>query len=62
MLKDRLIKRKISTGSPADKAVEFVESSDMANVKLCLDKTKPADLELDLLKMGEYSIVSGSMN
>ena len=62
MLKERLIKRKISTGSPTDRAVEFVESSDMANVKLCLGKTKPADLELDLLKMGEYSIVSGSMN
>ncbi|MCR4807434.1 MAG: nucleoside/nucleotide kinase family protein [Lachnospiraceae bacterium] len=48
MLKKRLVERKISTGSPEEKAVKFVEFSDMANVRLCLEKTKPADLELDL--------------
>ena len=48
MLKERLIERKISTGSPRDTAEAFVEFSDMANVRLCLEKTKAADLELKL--------------
>ena len=52
MLKERLIERKISTGSPIEKAIKFVEFSDMANVTLCLEKTKPADLELYLSKTG----------
>ncbi len=52
ILKDRLINRKISTGSPKEKAIKFVEFSDMANVTLCLDKTKPADLELFLSETG----------
>ena len=50
MLKERLIERKISTGSPRDTAEAFVEFSDMANVRLCLEKTKAADLELKLSK------------
>ena len=54
MLKERLIKRKISTGCPEDEAVAFVEFSDMANVKLCLEKTKRADLELVLSKQSGY--------
>ena len=50
MLKERLIERKISTGSPRGTAEAFVEFSDMANVRLCLEKTKAADLELKLSK------------
>ena len=49
---ERLIERKISTGSPKKKAIKFVEFSDMANATLCLDKTKPADLELYLSETG----------
>ena len=48
MLRERLIERKISTGSPKDKAIAFVEFSDMKNVMLCLENTEPADLELIL--------------
>ena len=59
MLKRRLIQRKISTGSAEDKAMEFVEFSDMANVRLCLNKTKPTDLELILSETSGYSVVSG---
>ena len=54
LLKDRLIERKISTGVAEEKAVQFVEFSDMANVTLCLAKTKPADLELYLSKISGY--------
>jgi hypothetical protein len=48
ILKERLIERKISTGCSKDKAVKFVEFSDMANVTLCLEKTKAADLEIKI--------------
>ncbi len=55
MLKERLIERKISTGCQKDKAIAFVEFSDMANVMLCLEKTGPADLELCLSKKSGYT-------
>ena len=54
MLRERLIARKISTGCPKDEAIAFVEFSDMANVMLCLKKTKPADLWLSLTKESGY--------
>ena len=42
-------------GCPEDEAVAFVEFSDMANVKLCLEKTGKADLELMLSEKSGYS-------
>lgn len=59
MLKKRLIERKISTGSSEEKALKFVEFSDMANVRLCLEKTKLADLELDLSEDFGYAVSRG---
>ncbi len=52
MLKKRLIERKIATGCPREKAIAFVEFSDMANVRLCLEKTKEAELELSVSDEG----------
>ena len=52
MLRKRLIERRIATGVEKDAAVKFVDFSDMANVRLCLEKTKTADLELELSKDG----------
>ncbi len=46
LLRERLIKRKVSTGSAVEEAERFVAFSDMANAALCLEKMKPADLEL----------------
>ncbi len=46
MLRARLIDRKIATGCALEDAEKFVDFSDMANVKLCLNKTKAADLAL----------------
>ena len=48
MLRRRLIRRKMKTGMSQDDAERFVESSDMRNVRLCLDKTMKADLELSI--------------
>jgi hypothetical protein len=55
MLRKRLIDRKISTGCSRKKAEGFVDFSDMANVKLCLEKTKSADLELSLTGEDGYT-------
>ena len=48
MLRRRLIRRKMKTGMAREDAERFVESSDMRNVRLCLDKTMKADLELSV--------------
>ncbi|MBR2668395.1 MAG: nucleoside/nucleotide kinase family protein [Solobacterium sp.] len=45
-LRARLTARKEASGNTREKAVQFVDFSDMANVRLCLEKTRKADLEL----------------
>ena len=50
LLRKRLIARRIATGAAKDAAEKFVDFSDMANVKLCLEKTKSADLELEVTR------------
>ena len=48
MLRRRLIRRKMKTGMSREDAERFVETSDMHNVRVCLDKTMKADLELSI--------------
>ena len=48
MLRDRLIDRKMKSGNDRETATKFVDFSDMANVRLCLEKTVKADLMLSL--------------
>ncbi len=47
-LRERLIRRKMKTGMTRENAESFVEFSDMPNVRLCLEKTMKADLELSV--------------
>jgi len=54
LLRTRLIERRIKTGVDREKAVRFVDFSDMPNVRLCLEKTMPADLQLWIDDAGEY--------
>ena len=64
LLRTRLIDRRIKTGVDREAAVRFVDFSDMPNVRLCLEKTKPADLELQIGRDGSFSRVparTGSM-
>lgn len=56
MLRSRLIDRRIKTGVSRDAAVRFVDFSDMPNVRLCLEESKPADLQLTLDSGGDYHI------
>lgn len=52
LLRERLVRRRIATGVEKKAAEEFVDFSDMANVRLCLEKTKQADLELEIMPDG----------
>ncbi|OON84974.1 nucleoside/nucleotide kinase family protein [Oribacterium sp. C9] len=54
LLRSRLIDRKIKSGNDMYKASKFVDFSDMANVRLCLEKTTKADLLLRVSEDGEY--------
>ena len=58
LLRTRLIERRIRTGVEREAAVRFVDFSDMPNVRLCLSKMMPADLQLRLDADGSYRIVS----
>ena len=54
LLRTRLIDRRIMTGVTKEPAVRFVDFSDMPNVRLCLEKTMPADLRMYLDAEGDY--------
>ena len=57
MLRERLIRRKMKTGMQQEDAERFAASSDLRNVRLCLEKTMPADLELMILSDGPVHIL-----
>lgn len=52
MLRERLVKRKIATSVEKAAAESFVDFSDMANVRLCLQKAMKAELELQISQDG----------
>lgn len=59
MLRERLIDRRVKTGVDREAAVRFVDSSDMPNVRLCLEKTLPADVQLRIDSAGDYHFEKG---
>ena len=59
---ERLIDRRIQTGVDPEAATRFVDFSDMPNVRLCLQKTAAADLQLRIDRGGDYHRVSGGTN
>ena len=56
LLRERLIDRRIKTGVEREVAIRFVDFSDMPNVRTCLAKTGPADLELTVDRDGDFHI------
>ncbi len=54
LLRERLISRRIKTGVAEDEAAQFVDYSDMPNVRLCLSRSVSADLQLEIDETGEY--------
>ena len=59
MLRKRLIDRRIKTGVETEAAARFVDFSDMPNVRLCLEKTLPADVQLFIDRNGDYHLETG---
>ena len=55
MLRNRLVDRKEKSGNTREKSEQFVDYSDMRNVRLCLEHTKAADLELCLEADSSYT-------
>lgn len=56
-LRKRLIDRRIKTGVDEERATQFVDYSDMSNVRLCLERMLPASLQLRLDSKGDYHVV-----
>ncbi len=54
MLRKRLVDRKAKSGNSLEVAEKFVDFSDMANVRLCLEKSMEADLKLCVGEDGNY--------
>ena len=54
MLRRRLIDRRVMTGVEREAATRFVDFSDMPNVRLCLERTLPADVRLSIDADGDY--------
>ncbi len=57
MLRRRLVDRKEKSGNSREKAEKFVDYSDMRNVRLCLEASKRADLELMVEEDGTISLI-----
>ncbi|MBQ7581573.1 MAG: nucleoside/nucleotide kinase family protein [Lachnospiraceae bacterium] len=55
-LRERLVERRIAAGHPAEDAGDFVDFSDMYNVRLCLSHAKEADLTLRLMDDDSYEL------
>ena len=55
-LRKRLIDRRIKTGVDEGSSIEFVDYSDMPNVRLCLEKSKPADYQLRINASDGYLV------
>ncbi|MDO4491031.1 MAG: nucleoside/nucleotide kinase family protein [Lachnospiraceae bacterium] len=53
-LRNRLVSRKKKTGTPAQEAEDFVDSSDMVNVQTCLNESSQADIRIQVLGDGKF--------
>ena len=57
ILRKRLIDRKVAGGNSIEEATSFVDSSDMVNIKTCLEKSKKGDLTLEVLEDSSYRVI-----
>ncbi len=56
LLRERLIDRKVKSGNSLEKAKEFVEFSDMYNVRTCINESCKADICLEICEDGTYKV------
>ncbi|KAG4085583.1 phosphoribulokinase/uridine kinase [Neocallimastix lanati (nom. inval.)] len=57
LLRNRLIDRKAASGNSIEVATSFVDYSDMVNVRTCLQKSKSANLTLEVLEDSSYKCI-----
>lgn len=55
-LRERIVARHMAGGLSPEAAARKAEESDMANIRLCLEHTLPADLRLSLRKDGAFEM------
>ena len=55
LLRERLIERRMKTGVSGEASAQFVDYSDMVNVRLCLEKSLPANLTLRIDSNNDYA-------
>lgn len=55
-LRRRLVARHVAGGRSPEAAAAFVDGSDMANARLCLERSMPADLRLRLADDGSFAV------
>ena len=57
ILRERLIARHLAGGKSPEESVRKADESDMVNVRLCLERSLPADLRLRLREDGEFEVI-----
>lgn len=60
-VRDRLIWRRTCNGVPQAEAEYLVDSNDIPNVRLCMEKSMDGDLTLRLTESGDYKYVKGNL-
>lgn len=55
-VRDRLIWRRTVNGVPQDEAVYLVDTNDIPNVRLCMEKSMDGDITLRLTENGDFKI------
>ncbi len=60
-VRERLIWRRVSNGVPQEEAEYMVDSSDLPNVRLCMERFMEGDLTLRLTERGDYQYVAGRL-
>ena len=60
-LRDRLIWRRASNGVSQKEAEYMVDSNDLPNVRLCMERSMEGDLTLRLRENGDYEYVAGKL-
>lgn len=60
-VRERLIVRKARSGLSREEAEDFVDKSDLENVRLCMRNSLKADMTLRMLPDGTYTLEEGHM-
>ncbi len=60
-VRDRLVWRRAGNGVPQEEAEYMVDSNDLPNVRLCMERSMEGDLTLELTENGDYVLAGGRL-